>query len=134
MQKHAAVFRTQSLLDEGVEKIQAISEMFPNVKVSDKGNVWNTDLIETMELENLLVQAKQVVNAAQNRLESRGAHARDDYPERNDEEWMKHTLTWQKFAEEVPKITYRDVNHDTLKEPGYVADELESTRPFKRVY
>jgi len=94
MQKHAAVFRTQSLLDEGVEKIQAISEMFPNVKVSDKGNVWNTDLIETMELENLLVQAKQVVNAAQVRLESRGAHARDDYPERNDEEWMKHTLTW----------------------------------------
>ena len=58
MQKHAAVFRTQDLLDEGVEKIQAISEMFPNVKVSDKGNVWNTDLIETMELENLLVQAK----------------------------------------------------------------------------
>ena len=134
MQKHAAVFRTQSLLDEGVEKIQAISEMFPNVKVSDKGNVWNTDLIETMELENLLVQAKQVVNAAQNRLESRGAHARDDYPERNDEEWMKHTLTWQKFAEEVPKITYRDVNHDTLKEPGYVEDELESIPPFKRVY
>ena len=134
MQKHAAVFRTQSLLDEGVEKIQAISEMFPNVKVSDKGNVWNTDLIETMELENLLVQAKQVVNAAQNRLESRGAHARDDYPERNDEEWMKHTLTWQKFAEEVPKIPYRDVNHDTLKEPGYVEDELESIPPFKRVY
>ena len=88
--------------------------MYPNIKLSDRGNVWNTDLIEALELENLLIQAKMTISAAENRKESRGAHARDDYPERDDVNWMKHTLTFQKKPEEKTKIDYRDVIHTTL--------------------
>ena len=68
--------------------------MYKDLKLSDRGNVWNTDLIEALELENLLIQGKMSVYAAENRKESRGAHARDDFPDRDDEEWMKHTLVW----------------------------------------
>jgi len=128
MQKHAAVFRRQDLLDEGVKLVDEISEMYPDLKVSDRGNVWNTDLVEAMELENLLIQGKMTVYAAQNRTESRGAHARDDYPERDDETWMKHTLTVQREAHHKPAITYRDVIHTTLD------DEVETVPPAKRVY
>lgn len=68
--------------------------MYPDIKLSDRGLVWNTDLIEALELENLLIQGKMTVTAAENRKESRGAHARDDIPDRDDVDWMKHTLTW----------------------------------------
>lgn len=116
------------MLDEGVRLVDEISEMYPDLKVSDRGNVWNTDLVEAMELENLLIQGKMTVYAAQIRKESRGAHARDDYPDRDDENWMKHTMAIQTEAHEKPTITYRDVIHTPLD------NEVESVPPAKRVY
>ena len=94
MQEHAAVFRTGETLREGIEKLKPIFDSFQNVSVADRSLVWNTDLIETMELENLLVQAVATIESAAWRTESRGAQAREDYPDRDDENWLKHTLVW----------------------------------------
>jgi succinate dehydrogenase / fumarate reductase flavoprotein subunit len=113
MQADAAVFRTAQSLQEGVAKLAATYQSFANVGVSDRGLIWNTDLIETMELENLLMQATVTIVSAENRHESRGAHAREDFPARDDVEWLKHSLSWVD-ASGVTRLAYRPVHLNTL--------------------
>ncbi|MDH5212605.1 MAG: succinate dehydrogenase flavoprotein subunit [Gammaproteobacteria bacterium] len=127
MQAHAAVFRTGESLGEGVEKLRSTFASFADVRVSDRSMIWNTDLVETMELENLLLNATATIESAANRRESRGAHAREDFPDRDDTNWMKHTLSWVDEAGKVA-FDYRPVHLDTL------TDEVESVPPKARVY
>ena len=127
MQNHAAVFRTGETLDEGVEKLKDTFASFADVRVSDRSLIWNTDLVETMELENLLLNAAATIESAANRLESRGAHAREDYPDRDDENWMKHTFAWVDVDGAV-RFDYRPVHQETL------TDEVEKVPPKARVY
>ncbi len=127
MQNHAAVFRTGETLDAGVKLLRKTFASFKDVKVSDRSMIWNTDLIETMELENLLLNATATIESAANRLESRGAHAREDYADRDDENWMKHTLTWVDGKGAVT-FDYRPVHAHTL------TDEVEFVPPKARVY
>ncbi len=126
MQKHAAVFRTADVLAEGVKKITAIRQSFVDVKVSDQSLIWNTDLVETLELDNLLDLSMVTIAGAENRTESRGGHARDDFPERDDQQWLKHSLLW--IENQKVKIDYRPVHMYTL------TDEVEVIPPKKRVY
>ncbi|MCK5424951.1 MAG: succinate dehydrogenase flavoprotein subunit [Emcibacter sp.] len=126
MQSHCAVFRQQDTMDKGVAGIDEIYAMMADVKTSDRSLIWNSDLIETMELENLLMHAVTTMHCAANRHESRGAHAREDYPDRNDDEWMKHTIAC--LVDGKVDITYRPVHDYTL------TDEIDYIKPKARVY
>jgi succinate dehydrogenase / fumarate reductase flavoprotein subunit len=128
MQNDAAVFRTGETLQQGVDKLQQIHDRMPDVQVTDRTLVWNSDLMETLELDNLVGQAAVTVNAALNRQESRGAHAREDFPDRDDATWMKHTLTWFDGQTGKVKIDYRPVHTYTM------TDEIEYIKPKARVY
>jgi succinate dehydrogenase / fumarate reductase flavoprotein subunit len=126
MQAKAAVFRTGVTLTEGIEAMAEVRKTFADVKVADQSLIWNTDLVETLELDNLLCQASVAINAAGNRTESRGGHAREDFPKRDDENWMKHTLTW--LNDDQVKIDYRPVHMYTL------TADVDVIPPKERVY
>ena len=127
MQNHAAVFRSGESLAQGVELLRETFASYADVRVADRSLVWNTDLIETLELENLLLNAAATIESAANRLESRGAHAREDFPERDDDVWMRHTLSWIDDERRV-RFDYRPVHTETL------TDEVEAVPPKARVY
>ena len=131
MQKHAAVFRDSALLSEGVKQMEAVNKRLQDVAVSDRSLIWNTDLIETLELDNLMSQAVCTMVGAEARKESRGAHAHEDFPNRDDANWMKHTVSWfEGWGGNGGKVTldYRPVHDYTL------TDEVEYIKPKARVY
>jgi succinate dehydrogenase / fumarate reductase flavoprotein subunit len=128
MQSNCAVFRTGQVLEEGAQMIGEVWKGSDDLRVSDRSLIWNSDLVETLEFENLIVQAVAVVAGALNRTESRGAHAREDYPNRDDVNWMKHTLVWADTDARSIKIGYRPVHNYTL------TNEVSYIEPKKREY
>jgi succinate dehydrogenase / fumarate reductase flavoprotein subunit len=127
MQTDAAVFRTGETLQVGIERLTRTYASFADVRVNDRSLIWNTDLVETMELENLLLQATATIHAAENRKESRGAQAREDFPDRDDVNWMKHTVVWVEGPGKV-RFDYRPVHMETL------TNDVETIPPKARTY
>ena len=128
MQTNCAVFRTGEVLDEGHKLIHDVFAGVPDVRVTDRSLIWNSDLIETLEFDNLIAQAVVTMDSAQNRTESRGAHAREDFPDRDDKNWMKHTLAWFDDATGKVTIDYRPVHTYTL------TNDIAYIEPKARVY
>jgi len=126
MQRHCAVFRDSELLREGQEKIDKVFTRIQDIGITDRSLIFNTDLIETLELDNMLPQAVVTMHSAANRKESRGAHMHEDFPDRDDANWMKHTISW--FEKGAVTIDYRPVHEYTL------TDEAEYIKPKARVY
>ena len=120
-------FEIKKILEEGINKINNIFDSFADVFISDKSMIFNTDLIEALELENLIAQSKVTLASAINRTESRGAHARDDYPERNDDDWLVHSLAWLSDNGDT-KFDKRPVHLNTL------TNKIQTIPPKKRVY
>jgi len=128
MQDTCAVYRTGEVLKEGVDRIAGVWAEARDIAITDRSLIWNTDLVETLEFDNLMAQAVVTVNGALNRTESRGAHAREDFPDRDDENWMKHTLAWLDTTTGQTRIDYRPVHSNTM------TNEVEPIPPKKRVY
>jgi succinate dehydrogenase / fumarate reductase flavoprotein subunit len=133
MQEDAAVFRTQESLEQGCKRISAIWNELKDIKVHDRSMIWNSDLVETLELENLMACAITTVHGAEARKESRGAHAREDFSERDDKNWRKHTLSW---IDEAGKVTldYRPVHTTTMLPVDEGGIDPARIAPKKRVY
>ena len=127
MQSDAAVFRTGETLRKGMARLAQTFASMADVRVSDRSLIWNTDLVETLELDNLLMQATATIASAENRTESRGAHAREDFPARDDEHWLKHTLVWVDAGGRT-RFDYRPVHLNTL------SGEVETIAPKARTY
>ncbi len=135
MQKHAAVFRDSELMAEGEKQLAATYDRMEDIKVTDRSLIWNSDLIETLEFDNLIAQASVTMASAENRKESRGAHSHEDFPDRDDGEWMKHTVAWfegwggkKSNGTGDVKIDYRPVHEYTL------TDDIKYIEPKRRVY
>jgi succinate dehydrogenase / fumarate reductase flavoprotein subunit len=127
MQDHCSVFRTADVLEEGLRKMNAVTDAFGDIAVADRSLIWNTDLVEALELDNLIRQAAVVLESALYRTESRGAHAREDFPERDDRNWLKHTLAWQDGDGKI-RLDSRPVHLHPL------SNEVQAFPPAERVY